>query len=81
MSAVREGHLRDLPHPTLNEVLKSNTYSAIKLLKTGKVHVNTCIHVKRKQIFAVGNILLVFCCSRMPYSRSIALWPSLIFTY
>ncbi|KAL9978747.1 hypothetical protein ACROYT_G016302 [Oculina patagonica] len=34
MSTIREGHLRDIPHPTLNEVLKSNTYSAIKLLKT-----------------------------------------------
>ena len=35
MSTVREGHLRDLPHPSLNDVLKANTYSAIKLLKTG----------------------------------------------
>ncbi|KAJ7392259.1 hypothetical protein OS493_013638 [Desmophyllum pertusum] len=34
MSTVREGYLRDIPHPTLNDVIKSNTYSAIKLLKT-----------------------------------------------
>lgn len=34
MSTAREGYLRDLPHPNLNDVLKSNTYSAIKLLKT-----------------------------------------------
>lgn len=38
MSTVREGYLRDIPHPTLNDVIKSNTYSAIKLLKTGKVY-------------------------------------------
>lgn len=37
MSSGREGYLRDLPHPNLNEVLKSNTQSAIKLLKTGKL--------------------------------------------
>ncbi|CAH3045244.1 unnamed protein product [Porites lobata] len=34
MTTVREGYLRDLPHPNLNDVLKSNTHSAIKLLKT-----------------------------------------------
>nr|XP_058949181.1 uncharacterized protein LOC131776985 [Pocillopora verrucosa] len=34
MSSAREARLRDLPHPNLNDVLKSNTYSAIKLLKT-----------------------------------------------
>lgn len=34
MSGAREGCLRDIPHPNLNEVLKSNTHSAIKLLKT-----------------------------------------------
>ena len=30
--------LRDLPQPNLNDVLKSNSYSAIKLLKTGKYY-------------------------------------------
>lgn len=41
MSSGREGYLRDLPHPNLNEVLKSNTQSAIKLLKTGKLVKNS----------------------------------------
>ena len=39
MSTTREGYLRDLPHPSINESLKSNTHSAIKLLKTGKLFV------------------------------------------
>lgn len=34
MSTIRERCLRDLPHPNLNDVLKTNTHSAIKLLKT-----------------------------------------------
>ena len=54
MSTIREGHLRDLPHPSLNEVLKSNTYSAIKLLKTGKVcDYKSHSSVKRERIFGV----------------------------
>ena len=36
MTTVREGYLRNLPHPNLNDALKSNTDSAIKLLKTGR---------------------------------------------
>ena len=43
MTTVREGYLRDLPHPNLNDVLKSNTHSAIKLLKTGRfLHFVSC---------------------------------------
>lgn len=34
MSTIREEYLRNLPHPNVNEILKSNTQSAIKLLKT-----------------------------------------------
>ena len=36
MTTVREGYLRNLPHPNLNDALKSNTDSTIKLLKTGR---------------------------------------------
>ena len=63
MSTAREGYLRDLPHPNLNDVLKSNTYSAIKLLKTGKlthyILASLHVHVKR-QIFALLFWLHVF---------------------
>ena len=37
MSTIREEYLRNLPHPNVNETLKCNTQSAIKLLKTGKL--------------------------------------------
>ena len=55
MSTIREGHLRDLPHPGLNEVLKSNTYSAIKLLKTGKV----CDCINRIHVRNVNGYLVL----------------------
>lgn len=55
MSTIREGHLRDLPHPSLNEVLKSNTYSAIKLLKTGKV----CDFINRIHVWSVNGYLVL----------------------
>lgn len=65
MSGVREGHLRDLPHPSLNEVLKSNTYSAIKLLKTGKVcdFVNRIHMYRTLTIFSLENVSLILCSS------------------
>lgn len=37
MTSTEVSMLRDLPQPNLNDTLKSNSYSAIKLLKTGRI--------------------------------------------
>lgn len=54
MSTTREGYLRDLPHPSINESLKSNTHSTIKLLKTVGDFVSKVASAKEQ----LGNQLL-----------------------
>ena len=55
MSTIRERCLRDLPHPNLNDVLKTNTHSAIKLLKTGKC---LCYHKNMSSKLQMLGLLL-----------------------